>query len=32
MLSPVDTAEWSKSTIDQHVEEVRSMFAANLGE
>ena len=32
VLPPVDTAEWSKSTIDQHVEEVRSMFAANLGE
>jgi putative phosphoserine phosphatase/1-acylglycerol-3-phosphate O-acyltransferase len=30
VLDPVDTSEWTVATLDEHVEEVRSMFVATL--
>ena len=32
VLPPVDTSSWSVATIDQHVQEVRNMFAHALGQ
>ena len=32
VLSPVDTSDWSVATIEQHVREVRNMFARALGQ
>jgi len=32
VLPPVDTSEWSKATIDDHVREVRNMFLKALGQ
>ncbi|MEP4149138.1 MAG: HAD-IB family hydrolase [Halioglobus sp.] len=32
VLPPVDTSDWSAKTIDQHVTEVRNMFARSLGQ
>ena len=31
VLSPVDTSEWTKATLDQHIAEVRNMFLETLG-
>jgi putative phosphoserine phosphatase/1-acylglycerol-3-phosphate O-acyltransferase len=32
VLPPVDTSAWSADTIDDHVREVRNMFARTLGQ
>ena len=32
VLPPVDTSDWSTETIDEHVREVRNMFARVLGQ
>jgi putative phosphoserine phosphatase/1-acylglycerol-3-phosphate O-acyltransferase len=32
VLPPVDTSEWTRSTLDQHVAEVRNIFARALGQ
>lgn len=32
ILPPVDTSDWSKATIDEHVREVRNMFLKALGQ
>ena len=32
VLPPVDTSEWNKATIDDHVREVRNMFLKALGQ
>ena len=32
VLPPVDTSDWSPATIDDHVREVRNMFARTLGQ
>ena len=32
VLPPVDTSEWEKATIDEHVREVRNMFLKALGQ
>ena len=32
VLPPVDTGEWSVDTVDEHVREVRNMFARALGQ
>lgn len=32
VLPPVDTSDWTRDTIDQHVMEVRNLFARSLGQ
>jgi len=32
VLPPVDTSTWTRETLDQHVAEVRNMFARSLGQ
>jgi putative phosphoserine phosphatase/1-acylglycerol-3-phosphate O-acyltransferase len=32
VLPPVDTSEWRRETLDEHVREVRNMFARTLGQ
>ncbi|PLW66804.1 HAD-IB family hydrolase [Pseudohalioglobus lutimaris] len=32
VLPPVDTSDWTPETVDQHVIEVRNMFARSLGQ
>ncbi|MFV0277279.1 MAG: HAD-IB family hydrolase [Parahaliea sp.] len=32
VLPPVDTSQWSRRSIDEHVREVRNMFLATLGQ
>ncbi len=32
VLPPVDTADWTKETIDQHIDDIRQMFLRTLGQ
>lgn len=32
VLPPVDTSDWTRETVDDHVREVRNLFAAALGQ
>ena len=32
VLPPVDTSGWTRATLDEHVREVRNLFARTLGQ